>query len=86
MISWSGRGQGSAFCFGNFGGGAKAWCRDGGDKGQGVEPRDPSARMGDGELQCSQARKSPPLFGGEFPVLESVLMSLNGQNHHEQGS
>ena len=30
--------------------------------------------------------ESPPLFGGEFPVLESVPRSLSGQNHHGQGS
>ena len=79
-------GEGTAPCFSSFGVGAKAWCRDGGGMAREVVPRDLLAQMGDGELQCSQARKSLQLFCGEFPVLENVPMSLDGQNHHAQGS
>ena len=79
-------GKGTAPCFSSFGGGAMAWYLDEGGMGREVELRDPLARMGDGERPCSLARKSPPLFGGEFPVLESVPRSLSGQNHHGQGN
>jgi hypothetical protein len=72
--------------FSSFGGGAKAWYRDGGGMAREVVPRDLLAQMGDGELQCSQARKSPQPFCGEFLVPESVPMSLDGRNHHGQGS
>ena len=78
--------EGIALYFSSFGGGAKAWCRDGGDTAQGVEPRDPVGLLDDGELQCWQVLKSLQLFCGEFPVLENVPMSLNGRNHHGQGS
>jgi len=44
--------EGIAPYFSNFGGGAKAWCLDGGGTEWEVEQRDPLARMGDGELQC----------------------------------
>ena len=73
-------------CFSSFGVGAKALYRDAGGTEREVEQRDPLAQMGDGELQCSQARKSLQPFCGEFLVLENVPMSLDGQNHHAQGS
>jgi len=72
--------------FSSFGGGAKAWYRDGGGKAREVEQMDPEGLLADGELQCSQARKSPQPFCGEFLVPESVPMSLDGRNHHAQGS
>lgn len=78
--------EGIAPCFSSSGGGAKAWCRDGGGMAREVVPRDLLAQMGDGELQCSQARKSLQPFCGEFLVLENVPMSLDGRNHHAQGS
>ena len=78
--------EGIAPCFSSFGVGAKAWYRDGDDRAQGVEQRDPVGLLDDGEPQCWQVLKSLQLFFGEFPVLENVPMSLNGQNHHEQGS
>jgi hypothetical protein len=79
-------GEGTAPCFSSFGAGAKAWYRDEGGTEREVEQRDPLVQMGDGELQCSQARKSLQPFCGEFPVLENVPMSLDGRNHHGQGS
>jgi hypothetical protein len=77
---------GIALCFSNYDANAKAWCHDGGGMAREVVPRDLLAQMGDGELQCSQARKSLQPFCGEFLVLENVPMSLDGQNHHAQGS
>ena len=79
-------GEGTAPCFSSFGGGAKAWCRDGGGTEREVEPRGPLDRLVDEERRCSQARKSPQPFCGESRDPETVLMSLNGQNHHEQES
>jgi hypothetical protein len=72
--------------FSSFGGGAKAWYRDGGGMAREVEQMDPLVQMGDGELQCSQARKSPQPFCGGFRDPESVPMSLDGRNHHGQES
>ena len=86
MNRWSVGEEGTAPCFSNFGAGAKAWYRDGGGKEREVEQRDPLVQMGDGELQCLPARKSLQPFCGEFLVLENVPMSLDGQNHHAQGS
>ena len=83
---WSVGEEGTAPCFSNFGAGAKAWYRDGGGTEREVEQRDPLVQMGDGELQCSQARKSPQPFCGEFRDPESVPMSLDGRNHHGQES
>ena len=79
-------GEGTAPCFSSFGGGAKAWCRDEGGMGLEVELRDPLVRKGVGVPQCLPARKSPQPFCGGFRVQGNVPMSLNGQNHHEQGS
>ena len=72
--------------FSSFGVGAKAWYRDGGGMARGVEQMDPEGLLVDGELQCLPARKSPQPFCGESRDPETVLMSLDGQNHHELGS
>jgi hypothetical protein len=78
--------EGIAPYFSSFGAGAKAWCPDEDGTGQGVEQRDPVGLLDDGELLCLPARKSPQPFGGGFRDPESVPMSLDGRNHHGQGS
>ena len=78
--------EGIAPCFSSFGVVAKAWYRVGGDRAQGVEQRDPVGLLDDGEPQCSQARKSLQPFCGESRDPETVPMSLDGRNHHAQGS
>jgi hypothetical protein len=67
--------EGIAPCFSSSGGGAKAWCRDGGGTEREVEQRDPVGLLDDGEPQCSQARKSLQPFCGEFRDPETVPMS-----------
>lgn len=46
----------SAPCFSSFGADAKAWCRDGVDRGREAEPMDPGALRVDGGWRCWLAR------------------------------
>ena len=78
--------EGIAPYFSSFGVGAKAWYRDEGGMAREVEQMDPDGLLADGELQCLPARKSLRPFCGGFHGPESVPMSLDGRNHHGQGS
>ncbi len=80
------RGWGSGSGSGNYGGGAKAWYRDGVDKVRGEGQRDREDLL-DGEMrQCWQVQQSPRLGAEGFLDLKTALGFGGGRSRREQES
>ena len=77
-----GNGSGS----GNYGGGAKAWYRDGVDRERGEGQRDPEDLLDGERRQCWQVQQSPQLGAEGFLDLKTVLGFGGGRSRREQES
>ena len=80
------RGWGSGSGFGNYGGGAKAWYRDGVDRVRGEGQRD-REDLPDGERrQCWQVQQNPQPGAEGFRDLKIALGFGGGRSRREQES
>ena len=80
------RDWGSGSGFGNYGGGAKAWYRDGVDRVRGEGLRGPEDLLDGERRQCWQVQQSPQPGDEGFRDLKTVLRFGGGRNRREQES
>lgn len=80
------RGWGSGSGFGNYGGGAKAWYRDGVDRVRGAGQRDPEDPLDGEKLQCWQVQQNPQPGAEGFRDLKTALRFGGGRSRREQES
>ena len=80
------RGWGSGFGSGNYGGGAKAWYRDGVDRERGEGQRDPEDLLDGERRQCWQVQQSPQPGAEGFRDLKTALKFGGGRSRREQES
>ena len=86
MITEDVRGWGSGSGSGNYGGGAKAWCRDGVGRVRGEGQRGREDPLDGEKRQCWRVQQNPRLDAEGFRDLKTALGFGGGRSRREQES